>query len=129
MTEKLIYTKVLNVSKESGIENNNFYIRVVMRTYTKPKTWYRKEEKTVVKFDIEYDGPQYPHFENGVCWNNSDKCEQNNKNLEIQKIHNSINSVVQTEIWNVKNMCIDYKVENDIQGTIREFKNGERIRH
>ena len=68
-------------------DNNKFYIRVVMRTYKKPKNWYRKEDKVIVKFDIEYEGPQYPQFEDRICWTNLDKCEQNKRNSEIQKIH------------------------------------------
>lgn len=129
MEEKLIYSNIIDVSKESGIDNNCLFIRVVMRTYTKPKTWYRKETKIAIKFDIEYVGPQYPLFDNSVCWNHTDKCEQNKKNLETQNIYNRINNVIVTEIWNVKNMCINYKEENNIIGEIREYKNGERVRH
>lgn len=129
MEEKLIYSNIIDVSKESGIENNRFFIRVVMRTYTKPKNWFRKIEKKIVKFDIEYNNPNIPSYEDSICWNAFMKRKQDEKKENIENIQLTIKSIIFNELWNVKNMCITYKEENNIIGEIREYKNGERVRH
>lgn len=129
MEEKLIYSNIIDVSKESGIDNNHFFIRVVMRTYTKPKNWFRKIEEKIVKFDIEYNNPNIPSYEDSICWNIFSKNHQNKKNENIYNIQHAVNSVIFNELWNVKNMCITYKEENNIIGEIREYRNGEWVRH
>lgn len=129
MEEKLIYSNIIDVSKESGIENNRFFIRVVMRTYIKPSNWFRKNEKKVVKFDIEYNKPNVPIYDTSMCWTAFMKDQQSKNNKITQDINYAVDNIIYNELWHVKNMCITYKEEHGIIGEIREFKNGEHIRH
>lgn len=67
-SEELIYSKTFDVSKESGILNNKGYIRVVKRTKVKPKNLFRRKEKTIIYFDIEYTTPRIFKIVDEVIW-------------------------------------------------------------
>ena len=97
--EEIIYNKIFDVSKETGIPNNKGYIRVVKRTKVKPKNFFRRKEKIIIYFDIEYNTP------------------------DLLGEYNEIYRIVNEMIWEAENYVLNYKLDNCYTDSItRLFK-------
>lgn len=130
--EEIIYNKIFDVSKETGIPNNKGYIRVVKRTEVKPKNFFRRKEKTIIYFDIECNTPDllgeykpYTMFSDLVP---SVKMEIQRHNDELSYEHDKIHRIVDEMIWEAENYVLNYKLDNCYTDSItRLFKNGVKI--
>lgn len=124
-TEELIYSKIFDVSKETGIPNNKGYIRVVKRTEVKPKNFFRRKEKTIIYFDIEYNIPDLsgeykslPAFPGLVPSVTEDIRKENAK---ITQERNKIYRIVKEIIWEAENYVLNYKLDNCYTNSITRF--------
>lgn len=125
--EELIYSKTFDVSEETGIPNNKGYIRVVKRTKVRPKNFFRRKEKTIIYFDIEYNTPDLsgeykslPAFPSLVPSVTEDILKENAK---ITQKHNEIYRIVKEMIWEAENYVLNYKLDNCYTDSItRLFK-------
>lgn len=124
-SEKLIYNNVVDVSKETGIENNKLFVRIVLRKEVKPKNWFRRYVQTCYYFDIEYESPLLNSYDNSVCLWHHANVEQKAHNKRVSEQHNIIYRLTNEEIWKCKNFIFEYNKNGEYENTvIRIFKNG-----
>lgn len=127
--EELIYTNTADVSRESGISNNNVYTRVIKRTKVKPKNLFRRTEKIIVYLDVECEGADllgsYQSYGmlSDIC--PSVKADISRHNREISQEHGKVHRVEDSEIWKAKNFALTYTIDEPYtHKEIRIFKNG-----
>lgn len=128
-TEELIYTNIVDVSKESGIPNNKVYTRVIKRIKVKSKNLFRWREKIIVYLDVECKGADlYGEYKSYGMLSDlipSVEAEIRQHNNDISQEHDKVHRIEKSEIWEAKNFALSYKInEPYTHKEIRIFKNG-----
>ena len=126
--EELIYTNIIDVSKESGIPNNKVYTRVIKRTKVKSKNLFRWTEKIIVYLDVECkradlygEYKSYGILSDLVPSVEADIRRHNNK---ISQEHDKVHRIEDGEIWKAKNFALSYKIDEPYtHREIRVFNN------
>lgn len=126
--EELIYTNIIDVSKESGIPNNKVYTRVIKRTEVKSKNLFRWTEKIIVYLDVECkradlygEYKSYGILSDLVPSVEADIRRHNNK---ISQEHDKVHRIEDSEIWKAKNFALSYKIDEPYtHREIRVFNN------
>jgi hypothetical protein len=117
--EELIYESATDISNKYGMGNNVFYIRVIRRVKIKPRNLFRRQEKKIVYYDIEYNNPRYHEWkctESIIPTVKYDAIEHNNS---IREHNYSIERTFTDEMWKAQNFCLKYKTDKCDNGTIR----------
>lgn len=114
-SEELIYTNIIDVSKESGIPNNKVYTRVIKRTMVKSKNLFRRTEKIIVYLDVECKGADlYGEYKSSGILSDlvpSVEADIRRHNNEISQEHNKVHRIEYSEIWKAKNFALSYKID------------------
>lgn len=118
--EELIYESIKDVSDVSRISNNIIRVRIIRRLRVKPRNIFRRLEKHVVYYDIEYTTPETHEL----------KCEatisavvndiRREENREYISLNCAAWKAFEEEMWKAENFCLKYKTNRNENGNIRK---------
>ena len=120
--EELIYESIKDVSDVSRISNNIIRVRIIKRLRVKPRNIFRRLEKHVVYYDIEYTTPETHKLK---CVDTISAAVNNirrEENREYIPLNCAAWKVFEEEIWKAENFCLKYKTNRNENGNIRKRK-------
>lgn len=120
-TEELIYESITDISDKYGMGKNVFRIRVVRRVEVKPKNFFRKVEKEIVYYDIEYLRPNCHYLKSTDSFIPSVNSDNENYNRPLEKHNDNIHEHFKGVMWNAENFCLKYKTKKMDSGIIRKI--------
>ena len=123
--EELIYESATDISNKYGMGNNVFYIRVVRRVKIKPRNLFRRQEKRIVYYDIEYTTPNTHNLVSAdtILYDivPSVKYDIDRENKPLKEKNSAIYKNFKDERWKAQNFCLKYKTDKCDNGTIRKI--------
>jgi hypothetical protein len=124
--EELIYNTINDISNKFGMGDNIFYIRVIRREVVKPCNFFRRREKKVIYYDIEYTRPDTHTLEStdSMLYDliPSVRYDINRNNKPLIEKNDSIYKLFDNEMWKAENFCLKYKTDNcDYNAIIRKL--------
>ena len=124
--EELIYKSTTDISNKYEINNNIFHIRVIRRVKIKKKNFFRKSDKHIVYYDIEYTTPDTHNLvsTDTILYDivPSVKYDIDRENKPLKEKNSAIYKNFDEEMWKAEIFCFKYKNEKCDNGIIRKIQ-------